>query len=428
MSDNRLFLGMDLSPEYTQLSFYNQDTGEPESVYQNESKGTYLLPNILFYSEEQEDVQSYGDDGPWSAGSSASSSRFKEEGILVDRIYDKVLNHDIVEIGDITYKAKDLLVKMLVLHIKNFMSKNKEYELERLVITIADEDESIIKALSGLRPKLGLSEDNFKIVSHLDSGLYYIFNQPESLRNNSVGLFDFGTSGLYYYRVDITRSRMPNVVKVVHKDMRDRLNFADFKQDKDELDDKFAEIAKECMSENYISSVFLTGLGFTDNWMKTSAGVLCQGRRVFVGQNIYTKGACLRAFGDRYDTFRQTNFIDTEYTVKWDVGISLMDESDTFEPITSGGEEWFNTKGRICLFIDETNRLDLVYKNAVTGDKKVESIEIQGLPKRPPKTTRISLEVEFYDALKGAVIIRDEGFGSMFPTTNRIYRKEFNLG
>lgn len=424
MSDNSLYLGMDLSPEYTQLSFYNQDIGEPESIYQNEAKGTYLLPNILFYSEED---KLHGDDGPWSAGSSASSSRFKEEGILVDRIYDKVLNHEIVEIGETEYQAKDLLVKMLFLHVRNFMNRHKEYELTRLVVTVSDVDERIIKALTGLRLKLNLGQENFRIVSHLDSGLYYIFNQPESLRNNSVALFDFSTSGLDYYRVDIARNKTPNIAKVTHIDMRDRLNFADFKQDRDELDDKFAEIAKECMSENYISSVFLTGLGFTDNWMKTSAGVLCQGRRVFVGQNIYTKGACLRAVGGRYDDFRQKNLIDTEYTVKWEVGISLMDENDTFEPIASGGEEWFNTKGRICLIMDEFKRLNLVYRNAVTGEREKESIEIHGLPKRPPKTTKISLEVEFHDALNGAVIIRDEGFGSMFPTTNKIYRKEFNL-
>ena len=38
-----------------------------------------------------------------------------------------------------------------------------------------------------------------------------------------------------------------------------------------------------------------------------------------------------------------------------------------------------------------------------------------------------SLEAEFYSAEKGAVVIRDEGFGTMFPTTNKIYRKEFDL-
>ena len=50
MSDTQLYLGLDLGPEYTQLSYYNVDTREPESVYHKEARDTYMLPNIMFYS------------------------------------------------------------------------------------------------------------------------------------------------------------------------------------------------------------------------------------------------------------------------------------------------------------------------------------------------------------------------------------------
>lgn len=50
MSDTQLYLGLDLDPEYTQLSYYNVDTREPESVYHKEARDTYMLPNIMFYS------------------------------------------------------------------------------------------------------------------------------------------------------------------------------------------------------------------------------------------------------------------------------------------------------------------------------------------------------------------------------------------
>lgn len=49
-----------------------------------------------------------------------------------------------------------------------------------------------------------------EITSHLDSGLYYIFNQDESLRTNSVGLFDYNTDGLHYYRIDISHGHELN--------------------------------------------------------------------------------------------------------------------------------------------------------------------------------------------------------------------------
>ncbi len=429
MDENKLYIGLDLSPEYTQLSYYKEDIGEPESIYHNDSKDTYLLPNIMFYSVNDKNMES---DLPkkyagWCVGSKASARRFKEDGILVDRLYQKVMDNEEVEIYDRTYQAKELLVMMLVLHIRQFTERVPERQLERLVVTIADTDILLIKAVRGLMKELKLTEERFEIVSHLDSGLYYIFNQPESLRNNSVLLFDFNNGGMESYRIDITRNKTPEMIDVVYQDLKKRINYSVFRRDKEDLDDLFTEVAKEALSEVYVSSVFLTGIGFSDNWMKRSAAVLCQGRRVFVGQNIYTKGACYRAYGGMHAAVLGKYIRKTKYTVRTDIGISLMDEKDTFYPIAQAGEEWFNTRGKLYIFPDETNRLELIYRDVLTGESEREHIEIHGLPVRPPRTTKLSLEVEFYSADKGAVVIRDEGFGSLFPSTNKIYRKEFSL-
>ena len=85
-------------------------------------------------------------------------------------------------------------------------------------------------------------------------------------------------------------------------------------------------------------------------------------------------------------------------------------------------------KGKVTLFLDDTNRINMVYRDKVTKEMQKEIIEIHGLPKRPPKTTKISLEVEMFDERMGAIVIRDVGFGKIYPTTNKIYRKEFTVG
>lgn len=424
MTEELLYLGFDLSPEYSQLSCYNIETGEPESIYHNASKDTYLLPNIMFYSEAEGTEKSAGG---WYVGTTASSMRFKEDGIIVDRVYQSVLMNEQIQVMGKKYKAKDLLVKLMSLHIKEFTDRFEAYKIERLVVSVADTDAYIIKAVRELQKELKLTDEQFEVVSHIDSGLYYIFNQPETLRNNSVALFDFGGRGLDYYRVDITRNKHPELVNVVHQDLHKKMSYGGYRKDRDELDDDFAGICKEALAEVYISSVFLTGIGFADDWLKESAAVLCQGRRVFVGQNIYTKGACYRAYGRERKQALGRYFIQTEHTVKADIGINLKDEHDTFVPIIQGGGEWFHTKGRIYIFLDDTNRIELVYRNIITGDVVRENIEIHGLPKRPPKTTKISLEVELYDDKRGAVVLRDEGFGTLYPSTNKIYRKEFEL-
>lgn len=434
MSDTQLYLGLDLDPEYTQLSYYNVDTREPESVYHKEAKDTYMLPNIMFYSaynKKSDDGQSeayrFIDLAGWCAGAKASACRFEENGTVVDQVYERTLRNENIEVAERNYKAGDLLVKMMILHIRQFTEQFESFVIKKLTVTVADTDPRIIAAVRGLKSALRLTNDQFNIVSHLDSGLCYIFAQPEPLRNNSVGLFDFGRSGLDFYRIDMTR-KYPLIVTVEHVNFHDRMNMKRFGKYHEDMDEAFADIVKECMSQVFISSVFLTGIGFADNWMKQSAAVLCQGRRVFVGQNIYTKGACYRSLGGVYTEALSRYFIDTEQTVKTNIGINLMDEKKTFWPIAYGGLEWFNTRGSIEVFLDNTRRIQIVYQDILTEEEWRETVEIYGLPARPKKTTKLSIAVEYYGADKGAIVIRDLGFGSLYPTTNKIYRKEFDIG
>ena len=433
MADTQLYLGLDLGPEYTQLSYYNADTREPESVYHEEAKDTYMLPNIMFYSayhkrmgDNQNDCYKFIDLSGWCVGARASAYRFEDKGTIVDGIYESTLKNENIEVEGRGYKASDLMVKMLMLHIKQFTDTLGGFVIKRLTVTVADTDPRIIQAVRGLKTALRLSHDQFNIVSHLDSGLCYIFAQPEPLRNNSVGLFDFGRAGLDFYRIDMTR-KYPLIVTTQHINYHDKMNLRRFGRYHEDMDETFADIVKECTEQVFISSVFLTGLGFSESWMKQSATVLCQGRRVFVGQNIYTKGACYRSLGGVYTESLSRYFIDTEQTVKTNIGINLMDEKNTFWPIVYGGLEWFNTRGRVVVFLDDTRRIQIVYQDILTEEEYIETIEIYGLPARPPKTTKLSIEVEYYGADKGAIVIRDMGFGNLYPTTNKIYRKEFDI-
>lgn len=52
-----------------------------------------------------------------------------------------------------------------------------------------------------------------------------------------------------------------------------------------------------------VSSVYLTGEGFENNWYPNSLKVLCNGRRAFLGNNLYSKGACYSSmrYADPYD-------------------------------------------------------------------------------------------------------------------------------
>ncbi len=412
------YIGMDLCSDSTQISFYNDIKREPETVNQLNNKETYMMPNILFYSLET---------GDWYVGSEASETRFKEKGIILDELYKNARSEEIIDVGGMEYTYRQLFLLMLKMHIDSFLYRYEGATVKKLVITIPEYNRDLFKTLQELYKELDIPENAICITSHLDSGLYYIFNQSSDLWVNSVALFDYNTEGLHYYRIDITRSKQPEVISVTHEDYSSQFNMALFTGDNILMDVTFAKIAEYEMKKTYISSVFLTGLGFSEKWMNKSRNILCQGRRVFAGQNIYTKGACYKAVGGEYEEFYKRFFVETKENVVFDVGISSGDEEDRFIPIATGGRQWYNIKGKINIILDDTDMITIVYKNRMTGEENRDVVKLHGIPKRPNKTSKFSVEVEFENPHKGAVIIRDVGFGKLFPTTNKIYRKEFEV-
>lgn len=412
------YIGMDLCFDSTQISFYNDIKREPETVNQLNNKETYMMPNILFYSRET---------GDWYVGSEASETRFKEDGIILDELYKNARSEEIIDVDGVEYTYRQLFLLMLKMHIDTFLYRYEGATVKRLVITIPEYNKDLFKVLSELYKELDIPEDAVSITSHLDSGLYYIFNQSNDLWVNSVALFDYNTEGLHYYRIDISRGKQPEVISVTHEDYSSQFNMALFTGDNILMDVTFAKIAEYEMKKTYISSVFLTGLGFSEKWMNKSRNILCQGRRVFAGQNIYTKGACYKAVGGEYEEFYRRFFVETKENVIFDVGISSGDEEDKFIPIALGGRQWYNIKGKINVILDDTDMITIVYRSRQTGEETREMVRLHGIPKRPNKTSKFSIEVEFEDPHRGAVIIRDVGFGKLFPTTNKIYRKEFEV-
>ena len=186
------YIGMDLCSDFTQLSYYNDIKREPESVSQLNNKETYLMPNILFYSTESE---------RWYVGGEASEARFSEEGVVVDSIFENLGSTDPVKVADKEYTYSDLFIMMVKLHIDSFLYRYESAEIKKLVISVPEYDPQIFHLLSGLYKEMGVKKNRIEITSHLDSGLYYIFNQPHDLWNNSVALYDYSADGLHYYRI-----------------------------------------------------------------------------------------------------------------------------------------------------------------------------------------------------------------------------------
>ena len=61
----------------------------------------------------------------------------------------------------------------------------------------------------------------------------------------------------------------------------------------EDWDENFLSIVKSALENRMISLVYLIGDGFSQEKMKESLSYICRGRRVFLGNNLFSKGACL---------------------------------------------------------------------------------------------------------------------------------------
>ena len=59
--------------------------------------------------------------------------------------------------------------------------------------------------------------------------------------------------------------------------------------------------------------------------------------------------------------------------------------------------------------------------------KKVVRVPLTGFPNRPPRTTRIEMNVGFRDENTMAMVIKDKGFGELFPASDAVVRQEVVL-
>lgn len=415
-----IYIGLDLCKKNLQMSFFREDKKEPESIYQLNNSETYQLPNVMFYSLEEK---------KWYVGNHVSAVRFQKEGVIVEDVVANVdsSNHVVVNGASYTYEA--LLLVLLRTHIEDFIARSEEYHLAGVTVALESYHPVVYRVLHRLREELALPKDAFYVMSHENAFFQYVMRQDEKLRNNSVAMFEYGTEGMDYYRIDKKYQGKKTIFSLHHQDMKEEMSYTMLFQDVEQLDKHFAELARVKMRETYISTVYLTGPGFNDQWIEEATKVLCDGRRVFMGQNIYTKGACYHA---RLGAFEESHdcILMSAGSIPFDIGVCVgeVEGRNKFQPIAIGGREWYNMNGKVTLFLDDTNRLEMIYRDKISKEIVKEVIEVHGLPKRPPKTTKLSLEVELYDEKMGAIIIRDVGFGKIYPTTNKIYRKDFSIG
>jgi hypothetical protein len=294
-------------------------------------------------------------------------------------------------------------------------------QISKMVVTVRNAHPVLVEGIYTALALLGLERDRVVVMSHAGAYLYYALSQDKSLWMNDVGLFDFSEESLLFYQMKINRKAKPMIACLNKTDYSNILNYQMRNNKQDNHAYTFENIANTALHKKLVTTLYFSGAGFDGGWAEEVIKGLCAGRRVFQGQNLFTKGACYAAkelSGDRYlEDFILLNddMIASVVAVK-----VYKDTKFQEEVLAEAGEIWYELNKSIEVIPEGDTELELVLKNILTRDVVRERIHLTKLPNRSDRMTRLQINFTCTDHATGKITVNDLGFGEFYPETGCI--------
>lgn len=414
LANDKMIIGYDLSFEYAQISYQRQDGNAPETFALSSGTRQYNIPLCLFKRSEV---------NQWFLGKEALVFAGQEQGTLIKDLLRQALEQKETYIGEDAFES----VALLALFIKRSLYlPGKECKLDKvagIMFTVPCLSENMIDLLQRLVVLLNLPNCKIYFQSREESIYHYMVHQPKELWNEDVLLFDSSNKTLKSYRFMKNSNTRPMVAFVEEKD------FGTLDGEDEEKDGQFLQIVQQSAPDNS-SSVFLLGEGFNGEWCQDSLRLLCHNRRVFKGNDLYSKGACIsmrERMIDRAGHSSDMIFLGKD-KLKTNVGMDVSRQGeDSYLAILDGGENWYECHKAWDVILREGNVVK--FKLTPLDGRNVRHIEmvLDGLPQRERNTTRLHLEASMINDRTLKIQIKDMGFGEMFLSSELCFTQQIDL-
>ncbi len=397
------FIGIDLNDKYAMISYYTRGMSEPGTYSTVTGSESYQIP-VCISKKEGEDY--------WFFGEHARTYAAEEGVFCVDGLLRKALAEEKVELEETLYEASELLFLFLNDLICLPLQLGEETQVDRLVITVEYMNLELRNLFGLFAERIALPADRLLLLDYRESFYYYALSQTPELCSRDVVLYYYTSKKLFCWRLSHDRQTIPQVVTIAETRYESMLRVQD---------EEFAVIAEGTLSGQPVSAVYLIGDGFDGGWMKKSLAAICQGRRAFMGKNLFSKGACYGAAVKSGQIVWQYVYMgDNE--VKVNVGLKVINNGETeFLTLINAGDNWYEAGGEWEVILGGSPALDLYFQPPDGAEAMVRSLILTDLPKREDRTTRLRICVKPVAADQIGFSIRDLGFGEIVKSSDRIW-------
>lgn len=411
-------IGYEINEKTCQISFYNDQQLEPETL-ESESDN-YQIPLIIGKLRDT-----------WAYGKEAKRLVSISEGFTVTRLLERSLDGEKVEFGEDTYDAVWLLSKFIQMSLQAFP------KIDGIVFTVPELTEELAKLLRGIAVRMNIDKQHIFIQDYKESFCNYLFYQPKELWQYEAALFCCDRNEIKAYMLrrlkpglgggKITFVTVDEVASAHMKELA--AVYPVLNEDKArEADSMFCKFIEGVFDKRIVSSVFLTGEGFENNWYPNALRLLCNGRRAFIGNNLYSKGACFTSYRKMYMQVEDPVYLsDGKLTDQITLNLRVNGQ-EMWYPIVSWGAQWYESNNQWEVLLEKVEDIELHIESLVQGTVRTEVIPMDKFPRRSEYAMRLMIETLFMDEKTCKIIVRDMGFGEFYPATDFQKEKIIHLG
>ena len=258
-------LGVDLNEKSCQISYYDENKEEPETM--EAAVDNYQIPLILGYYKDR-----------WVYGQEAKRLKEAGEGDIVTHLFRKAVKRKKVRVGEKIHDGVWLLAKFVSLMLKKFE------KIDYITFSVPYTNVDMSKMLKGIGKHIGVPGESVFVQDYKESFCQYMFYQPKELWQYESALFYCDAQEIRAYMLRrlntvSTKSRdmFVTVEEVANAHMRElEAIYPVLNVDKaKDADESFKSFIQNVFDKKVVSSVYLTGVGFEYNLYRNALKVLC---------------------------------------------------------------------------------------------------------------------------------------------------------
>ena len=408
----RVVIGYDLNEANAQISYCPLHTYEAETVSSVMGDQIYDIPTVLCKRFEV---------NQWYYGREALKRAKDGEGVLVEGLLEKARNGIFVVVEDEEYDPVLLLslfVKKSLSILSAVVPLNK---IAGFMFTTDTIDEQTVKIFQTIVEGLSLKTKQIFFQSHVESFYDYTIHQEKDIWLGQVLACEYEKEVLTTHRLEFNKNTTP-VVAFSETEKFTNIEFGN-------KDRNFLNVLHKNCDGRYVSSIQLIGNGFKEKWYDDSLKYMCVNRRVFAGNNLYSKGACYGMLEKLSPSeIGNAHLYLGKDKLKANVGMDVLRRGqESYLALLDAGGNWYDAKAEVEFIMPEDNKLTFKISSLIGSKVSNATMELDGMVERETGTIRMNLQMEMLSDTVVHVVVRDLGFGEFFPSTNQIWEKEIVL-